>query len=343
MNTPDLYHYTSVSGLMGIVGSKCLHATNIKYLNDSTEFHFGLDYFSKVISRSSRTTEMDIYIPDDIPLYDHLIELILNQSIRQLINIASDHFVVSFSGNPDLLSQWRAYGKDNVGYCIKFDYARLQYPSDSVPQLIWRTQYVDPLNLSIALKELEELKNSDWKLRFFKAMPWLENNDREEYKKMLTRMYALDQHESNFSLTDDERGLCPDKVDMDEASPLWYRVISEYKFFTAVPALSTIALAWKDRAFHEEDEYRMALNWNKGSQLDYFLSLRPKKFREGKSYLIPYIEIPYDFTDRGMLKEVIVGPCPHPVEAASSVRQLLAQNLINDVTVLNSKIPFRFW
>jgi hypothetical protein len=338
---PDLYHYTSVSGLKGIVESGCLHATNIKYLNDSQEFHFGLDYFSKAISRSRNVSKTDILVPEDVPLYDHLIELILDWSVPQFLNAASEYFVVSFSANPDILSQWRAYGRNNVGYCMKFDHLQLQYPSDSVPQLVWKVNYIDPLDMTIALETLEELKNSDWRAEFFKEMPWLEKNDREEYKKMLKRMYELDQHDSTF--TEEDKDSYPDKVDMSKDNPAWYKVILEYEFWVALPTLSTIAISWKDHSFNEEDEHRLVLQWSERSQPENFLKSRPVKFKEGKTYLIPYIEIPYDFKKNEVLKEVIVGPCPHPSEAASSARQFLAQNLKNGVTVRNSKIPFRFW
>jgi hypothetical protein len=34
-----LYHYTSQDGLLGIISSASLWATNISYMNDATEFH----------------------------------------------------------------------------------------------------------------------------------------------------------------------------------------------------------------------------------------------------------------------------------------------------------------
>jgi hypothetical protein len=37
-----LYHYTSQSGLLGILSAKTLWATRIQYLNDSTEFAYAL-------------------------------------------------------------------------------------------------------------------------------------------------------------------------------------------------------------------------------------------------------------------------------------------------------------
>ena len=92
-NITALYHYTSIGGLKGIVESNCLHATNIRYLNDSEEFYFGLDYFSKLfpdpgaISRAPDTQETF--------LYDRLIEKIFAHLLAEFKhdrNAASDYF-----------------------------------------------------------------------------------------------------------------------------------------------------------------------------------------------------------------------------------------------------------
>lgn len=40
---PILYHYTRLPGLLGIIDSKALWATDIRYLNDETEFHHAVD------------------------------------------------------------------------------------------------------------------------------------------------------------------------------------------------------------------------------------------------------------------------------------------------------------
>lgn len=38
-----LYHYTSDSGLLGIIETKSIWATNVRYLNDSKEYALALD------------------------------------------------------------------------------------------------------------------------------------------------------------------------------------------------------------------------------------------------------------------------------------------------------------
>jgi hypothetical protein len=42
-----LYHYTSVDGLLGILRSKRIWATDIRFLNDRSEFFHAMEEYSK--------------------------------------------------------------------------------------------------------------------------------------------------------------------------------------------------------------------------------------------------------------------------------------------------------
>lgn len=346
-----LYHYTTMSGLKGIVESGNIHATNIRYLNDSQEFNFGLDFLKKVILPSEIDFHVDnIPLTEDMSLLDHLILLRINYILscfRDDASISSEYFVTSFSSKPDVLSQWRAYGKEKVGYSIKFDSARLYYPSRSMLTHIHKIEYVNPANLSFAQEFIDKttnaLKKDGWCSLLLKTMPWLEQNDRSEYKKMLLRMSELDNSYSDSVSMDiiEETATFPTKVDMNDVDPGWYNAICAIDFWCIAPRISNVALTWKHHSFSEEDEYRLVYEFDESITTK--LSLSPKKFREGKTFLIPYIEIPYDFRKNEIIQEVVVGPCPHPQEAASSIRQFLDQNINKNFTVVNSKIPYRYW
>ena len=50
-----LYHYTSLEGLRGIVDSRTLWATDIRYLNDAQELHhFGQLVIAEIDARMER-------------------------------------------------------------------------------------------------------------------------------------------------------------------------------------------------------------------------------------------------------------------------------------------------
>jgi hypothetical protein len=59
---------------------------------------------------------------------------------------------------------------------------------------------------------------------------------------------------------------------------------------------------------------------------------------------VPYLEVPLRLADQliGICK-VIVGPCPHPSEAAKSVEMLLQSAGFRGVEVVSSQIPYRNW
>lgn len=341
-NINVLYHYTSIGGLKGIIESSCIHATNMKYLNDSKEFIFGLDYFSKVFPHPDSSFQLPV--PEGMPLYDHFIEGLVNQTLSELRRYsrkATDYYVISFSRNPDVLSQWRAYGKESAGYCIKFNYTDLFYPSDSLDGIVTKVEYIDPDDLSFARKKLENIKHSGWKSEILRIIPWLESNNFKEYKRMLEKMYELDKsHNGTFSLNND-KNVYSESVDMNDNDPGWYAMINEFAFFVIEPALTGLACSWKHHSFCEEDEYRFVTI--RHDEILTRLDKRPIKFKEGKTFLIPYIEIPYEFKNKKIIEEVIVGPCPHTNEAASSVQQFLERNLSNSVNVVGSRIPYRFW
>lgn len=318
-NIEALYHYTGIDGFKGIIDSGCLHATNVKYLNDSQEFIFGLDYFSKLFSYPDYNTQIDENI--EISLYDHLIEHLFSLSIFELKQSkqAFNWYVISFSTQPDILSQWRGYGKDNAGYCLKFNFKKLFYPSDVFPLLIPKVDYIDPDDLSFARESLNAVK-LDWRSEFIENMPWLESHNIDEYNKMLALMGVID---------------CAQDYD-DNDIPDWYEFINTFRFFAVDTLVSSMAYKCKHHSFREEDEYRLVFN---SSNSD------PKiiKFKVGNTFLVPYVEVQYNFEKGNIIEEVVVGPCPHPVEAASSAQQFLDSKLGASVNVIDSKIPFRYW
>ena len=55
-----LYHYTSVSGLLGIVNSGVLRASDIRYMNDSTELRHTLDLMDHVFLGPTTNSELSM-------------------------------------------------------------------------------------------------------------------------------------------------------------------------------------------------------------------------------------------------------------------------------------------
>lgn len=105
--TEVLYHYTSLGALMKIVASGCLRATDIGFFSDAAEMKHAADI-------------LRIYISQRIEAQSPRSKLLFQ--FREWVSerIAGGHmqFVVSFTANGNLLSQWRSYCSHGKGVSI---------------------------------------------------------------------------------------------------------------------------------------------------------------------------------------------------------------------------------
>lgn len=104
-----IYHYTSITGLKGIVDSGIFQATHPAYMSDATEIEYGVAQIRAAVDerKPGNTGEEEIL--------EHLRRW-LDGGMR-----AAHIFVMSFSEKRDDLNQWRSYTPTGQGVCIGFD------------------------------------------------------------------------------------------------------------------------------------------------------------------------------------------------------------------------------
>lgn len=102
-----LSHYTNGPGLAGILSSRTLWATNIRFLNDAKEFIHAVE-MAKLYLRN-------LTLPSDSTRGNLLQQRLLDC----LESMHGTTWIASFSEKRDLLSQWRGYCP-NGGYSIQF-------------------------------------------------------------------------------------------------------------------------------------------------------------------------------------------------------------------------------
>ena len=104
-----LYHYTTFTGLLGIVKSRALWASDIRYMNDSAELRHTADLIG---------TEVRERIDSGHPNPQLLTQFVDWVSHR----ISSGHmlFGASFRAQGNLLSQWRGYSTPGKGVSLGF-------------------------------------------------------------------------------------------------------------------------------------------------------------------------------------------------------------------------------
>lgn len=104
-----LYHYTTFHGLLGIVRSRKLWASDIRYMNDSAELRHTADLIGAEVKE-----RLDNGHPDP---------LVLTQFVDWVSHrITNGHmlFGASFRSHGNLLSQWRGYSMPGKGVSLGF-------------------------------------------------------------------------------------------------------------------------------------------------------------------------------------------------------------------------------
>lgn len=104
--TGNLYHYTTLSGLLGIIQSQKLWGTESSYLNDGSEIKYGLKLLEDILFSFAKDKE---------PWAHKLVALTI-ESLKRLHN--TEIYISCFCENGDLLSQWKGYSQFGEGFAI---------------------------------------------------------------------------------------------------------------------------------------------------------------------------------------------------------------------------------
>lgn len=125
--TDLLYHYTDANALKSIVEYKQLWASEALFLNDSQEVVFGIEHIIKQLEPLLTELKTLPQGPEERWSFQvRVAEYILDKlrGLREEPNPSARVYVACFCGEPDLLSQWRSYGRG--GYAIGFRKSALE-------------------------------------------------------------------------------------------------------------------------------------------------------------------------------------------------------------------------
>ena len=107
-----VWHYTSAAGMLGILESGSIFATQLACLNDQTELRYAMGYVRAALREMRPLWQND---PNAVFILDLL------EKTREVDLVPeSSLFVACFSRHADDLSQWRAYGGGENGYALGF-------------------------------------------------------------------------------------------------------------------------------------------------------------------------------------------------------------------------------
>lgn len=108
----QLYHYCSADSLWAILQTRTLWMTSVYALNDSAELRWGRQLVAQALSEDTIEFRAD---------FRFAVHAVFSDADKHTIPV-----VFSLSRSGDLLSQWRAYANDGLGFAISFNAQELQ-------------------------------------------------------------------------------------------------------------------------------------------------------------------------------------------------------------------------
>jgi hypothetical protein len=314
-----LYHYTTWEGLIGILDSQSLWATNYRFVNDCSELVLFRDKLISVVHPyASETVKMIIHqFPhvNDIVNEKGGIEEVIHHEAKALVDaqysaLGNEIYILSFCGQHSsrkindngLLSQWRGYGSGG-GAAVVFDTKKLEEILD-----------FETSRFEYSVIYLADIVYSDDDRKF-----------REELSQDLSVIADVMKQFFDFDT------FCNRKfVDASKAFHPFVRCISRYKHY----------------GFSEENEVRViALPTVIDDELERRANadgvrLRPEKdvkFHKRNGQNVPYIDL-FDSSDIQLpIDKIIIGPHVEKEARAEVIRAKLSNT---DIEITCSDIPY---
>jgi hypothetical protein len=314
-----IFHYTDANGLIGILSSSTLFATDYRYLNDPSEASeikkLILPVFqSEIAEISPKLVEKNFLnkkFYEDFGTNVHSLEAeAMYRSMIRAIDNVSPFFLLSFCRhypgseefNHGLLSQWRGYASGG-GFAIEFDEEKLD---------------------ALVKEEYEKFSYAGFRS---------DNVVYEDHQELLP--------------TESFRGVAGELVRrLFEGAGKDISAITGHKNFDEAAILfAKTAPFLKHVGFSEEEEYRISmicLRLRRGFQKakEEKRKLKPISFRSRGSLVVPYIKLFEGFDKPLPIKSIIVGPHPYQ-DAQKEAALMLLESYGLDVEVRLSSIPYR--
>ena len=145
--TKPLCHYTSQNGLIGILKSKAMYATDAAYLNDSQEVIYAIN-LAKEYFKNHHTKD---------PRFITEVAKILEKADGHAGSLPV--YVASFSEEPDLLSQWRGYCPNGPGFALSLSADRMMTLAQTHDWEIFKCIYDKDEQVDVLKRMLDEASN----------------------------------------------------------------------------------------------------------------------------------------------------------------------------------------
>ena len=305
----EVWHYTSLPALRGIISSGRVWATEARFSNDKTEFVHARDIAAGILP----TLYVDGHFPG-MPIDD--LTKMLNKAFDEgaLSPLENQIYIASFSAAPDLLSQWSQYASASQGVSIGFDLRGIRPPTAlDIGVTLAPCLYEDAAQGRLIKTALEHFTNAVLSLDHQSQDPvWM--------KAQVASWNAI--HRPPF-----ERAAFEWQLQQDMKNQLLGA------FRRTLYDLLRVASHCKNPGFVQEQEWRLALP---------IPTRRPPTHNtilyRGASGKIPYLAFDFFRTDNRLpITQVMTGPLCAKVD---EIAEILTANGYS-VPIVPSSIPLR--
>ena len=219
--------------------------------------------------------------------------------------------MTSFSEQGNLLSQWRAYSGETGGYSIGFT-----------------RPYLELVGIHFIESRNDSFYNDLYPLASCRYCDKPEEESLKVEIKKIVDSYVAEADQSNWQTV-------PDTMEGFKEGLKILGSLAKKHFF---PSGKRRAIT-KNQSFREEAEWRLIFQLERVGAIN-----SEPEFRPGRSMPTPFFKVELTWENQPLeISEVIVGPCPHPLEAVNSIQRLLRKEGVANAVVRHSKIPYRNW
>lgn len=312
----QIYHYTSIGGLEGILSDGKLRFTNIKYLNDKDEIIAGVD---SLINIFDAKTEKD------------------KKLISDIFDYSAQNFVCCFSLDQDSLPMWNYYTKEanNQGYNIEFDDKAL------VESLLLQNPGLDGCNISFGMVDYSESDRSKYTTiisgETFSSVHLSISKLFLEMAKMARNTIDIDESKIKSC----EEIIAKAEAENKPKSLPIYAFNGQKCSFDRTPLDNYICFVKRD-CFKQEREFRIVVSVP-SEKLGRLKEDGVYKFRISNGALIPYLELKFSV---GVIKSITISPTVQSDLVEQSIKDFTTYCglQIDDYTkfIKKSNVPVRF-
>lgn len=298
-------HYCTIDTLSAILKKNCLRFTDVRFLNDSTEFIEVIPLIELVLSNGNYASDFKELILNS----NEMLELKeyrqsysgYSRRSHEFKQTAYHTYTCSFSTNSDSLSMWNYYATTAAGTNIVFNYAWNMFPGCNKTE----TNSAEILNNDIII---------------YRGLVLYSLADK---KKCIAKL--LDHLAEVFEDAKDE---------LEKYKP---HILYAFK-----ESVNHMRCFFKNEAFSCEEEYRVVLKIPEEvlqTEESYGDIVDKGVFKRG-NVLIPYID--YKF-QKESIERITINPLmnePDPMFELS-IKHLLWTNMLQNVEIFHSGIPIR--